>query len=146
MGSIPDEGAQGGYRIGAIMSGFQPEDTGSIPVTRSMFLSFIHQYAYFFSLVLGILPITLLIDSRMHFFVLRKILTKKGLLYVLLSILFWSAYDLLWIRKLGFFPPDRILFFVLGVPIEEMLVFAFGFYNVLTVFAYVKMKVKKMYA
>ncbi len=30
----PATAGEGGYRIVAIMSGFQPEDTGSTPVTR----------------------------------------------------------------------------------------------------------------
>jgi hypothetical protein len=105
-----------------------------------MIWNFIHQYAYFFSLILAILPLTLFLDSRVDFGVLRKILTKRGLGYLFLTVAFWSAYDLIWVRQLGSFPPERILLAIFGVPIEEMLLFAIGFYNVLTVFALAKKK------
>ena len=103
-------------------------------------IGFIHQYAYLFSLVLFILPISILFDSRIGFKVARKLMTRQGVSYLVLSVAFWSTYDLFWISKLGHFPPDRILFTVGGVPFEEMLLFAVGLYNIGAIFTWAKGK------
>ncbi len=105
--------------------------------------SLIYQYAYFFSLMLIILPLTLFIDYWLEFAVLKKLLTKQGLIYLAATIAFWSAYDLIWTRQLGSFPANRIIFSVLGVPLEEILLFGIGFYNVITIFAFTKKKFSK---
>ena len=105
-----------------------------------MLFGFIHPYAYFFSLIFAILPLTLLIDSRIGFSVIRRLFSKAGFFHLLLTVVFWSVFDVLWIKKLGSFPQDRIIASISGVPIEEMLFFVLAFYNVITVFAWAKDK------
>lgn len=85
-----------------------------------------------------ILPLTFLIDYWLNFAVLKKILTKDGIIYLAMTIIFWSAYDLIWMRNLGLFPEDRIVFSIVGIPLEEIMLFAIGFYNVLAIFALTK--------
>lgn len=101
---------------------------------------FIHQYAYFFSLLFFILPISLAFDATIKFQVLKKLITPKGLAFVLISIVFWSLFDIFWTHNLGMFPEERMIATVAGVPIEEMLLFVLGFYNIATVFAWAKQR------
>src|SRR5438034_3346073 len=103
-------------------------------------IDLIHQYAYLFSLVLFILPISVFFDSMTGFKVARKLATARGASYLALSVAFWSAYDLFWIGELGHFPPNRILFTIGGVPFEEMLLFAIGLYNIGAIFTWAKDK------
>ncbi len=99
---------------------------------------FIHQYAYLFSLVFFILPISLAFDAATGFAVLKKFATLKGLLFIALSIVFWSAYDVFWIGQLGSFPPHRVIATIYGVPLEEMLLFVMGFYNIAAILTWSK--------
>ena len=101
-------------------------------------LAIVHQYAYFFSILFFILPISVAFDAATGFAVWKKLITPLGIFFVLLSILFWSAFDIFWIHGLGSFPSDRILYAFMGVPIEEMMLFAVAFYNIAAIFRWSK--------
>lgn len=103
-------------------------------------LAVINQYAYFFSLLLFILPVSVAFDSGTRFSVAKKMATGRGVAFILASILVWSVYDLFWIRHLGSFPSDRILASVVGIPLEEMLLFGLALYNIGAIFAWGKQR------
>lgn len=103
-------------------------------------ISFIHQYAYLFSLLFFILPVSIAFDWAVNFSVARKFATIKAALFIILTVLFWSAFDLFWIDKLGNFPSGRIIGHLGVVPIEEILLFVLGFYNIASVFIWSKRK------
>ena len=97
-----------------------------------------HQYAYLASLIFFILPLSIFFDSMTSFKVGRALITAKGLAFIVLSVVFWSMYDVFWINHLGNFPSNRVLFSVYGVPFEEMLLFALGLYNIGAILAWAK--------
>ena len=98
----------------------------------------IHQYAYFWSLVLFVLPFSAGFDAALRFHVARRLLTLRGMAFIAISIAFWSAFDMLWIHALGSFPADRVIATIWGVPLEEMLLFVLAFYNIGSIFAWAK--------
>lgn len=104
-------------------------------------LAFLHQYAYFFSLIFFILPVSLAFDATTGFRVLKKLATPKGITLILISIVFWSLFDILWMHGLGAFPEHRVIATVAGVPVEEMLLFVLGFYNIAAVFVWAKQRI-----
>ena len=99
---------------------------------------FIHQYGYFFSLVLFILPVSIGFDALTGFSVVRKLMTLKSAIVILATVAFLSLFDVFWLRGSGIFPANRIIVTVFGVPVEEMLLFAIGFYNVGAILAWAK--------
>jgi len=101
-------------------------------------ITFVHQYAYFFSLVLFIFPVSVAFDGMSGFKVAKKLMTLKGLIYLILSVVFWSTYDIFWIGELGHFPTNRVLFTIGGIPMEEMILFAIGLYNIGAIFTWSK--------
>lgn len=103
-------------------------------------LETIHQYGYFFSLLLLILPVSLAFDKATGFNALKALASRKGFTFMLISVIFWSLFDIFWVRGLGTFPDNRILFKIGGVPIEEMLFFVIGFYNIAAIFSWSKRK------
>lgn len=102
--------------------------------------SLVHQYAYFFSLLLFILPVSLIFDASIRFKVIKKLTTLKGLVFILISVIFWSLFDVFWIHTAGAFPANRTLFTIGGVPIEEMLLFVLAFYSTGVIFVWAKEK------
>lgn len=100
----------------------------------------VHQHAYFFSLVLFILPVSIAFDATIGFRVIRKLATPKAALAILGTVILLSLFDVFWLRGLGYFPSERVMFSIAGIPLEEMLLFAVGFYNLGAIFAWAKAK------
>lgn len=104
-------------------------------------LEIIHQYGYFFSLILFILPVSIIFDANIKFRAANALLTSKGIFFIIISILFWFLFDLLfWTNGLGSFPDNRVLFKIHKIAFEEIVLFVIGFYNIAAIFSWAKEK------